>query len=387
MLSKTGRFPFIFTSSVSRQARFLSILSLVLGCTLFFLFYTHSFSDYIVFNKPSHPTPTHHTEQFVETKFGFQQDLDLLTYPSIDLKIFRNHKPHNFAIDIADGTKQETFATYFCSPNSSVHDPYFAATLNLVYRNLWSPTISSKSRPFTVFVAPFVTQEQRDILAGAGAVIHELDLVPWEPNVAGVWSRWRDQFSKLHFWNQSQYDTIAFMDSDAFPIKNIDSVFDDVHSLQCNESMLDEDEAVVKEEICNYGFAGVFNYGGGVNGGFLVVKPNHAMYQRLMRNYQRVDEYDNSVAEQSFFLWQFAEDGAFPAQMLPRKYNAFFPNEEDNGQVSVVHEKLWAIRDTDAPWLRDIWGTGWREMVEYFDSPKFLTDRERDGRLVIEGED
>jgi inositol 3-alpha-galactosyltransferase len=368
MLSKILRSLFLPRKGpTSSQKRFAAILSLSLGSVLYFILFTQLFSD--------------QHEQFIEAHSEFQDDLDALTYPSIDLKIFRHHRPHHYNTDVAtSGTKLETFATFFCTPNSSIHDPYFAATLNLVYRNLWSPTIATKrSRPFTVFVAPFVTQEQRDVLAGAGAVIIEIPLVHWEPNVVGVLSRWRYQFSKLHFWNQSQFDKIVYMDSDAFPIKNIDSVFDETHDQQCNELKLEEAELTAKDGLCHYIFAAVYHEDGGVNGGFLVIRPEQAMYQRLMRNYQRVEEYDNILAEQSFLIWQFASDGAFPVHELPRKYNAFTPLEADDGLVSVVHEKLWALSDSEAPWLHDIWGRGWKEMVEYFDSPKFLTDREKDG--------
>ena len=133
------------------------------------------------------------------------------------------------------------------------------------------------------------------------------------------------------------------MDSDAFPIQNIDSVYDEVPTQRCDESKLFPEDLADKDELCIYNFAGVANFGGGVNGGFLVVAPNVAMHQRLLRNYVKVDQYDNSVAEQSFFKWQFAEDGPFPALILPRKYNAYFPSPEDEGLVSIVHEKLWAL--------------------------------------------
>lgn len=324
---------------------------------------------------------------FKEDKYGFQDELSALIKPEISLANFKNYKPHNFV----QGTlsPQETFATFLCTRNGSMDDPYFAATLNLVYRNLWSPTIASKSRPFTVFVAPFITQEQRDVLAGAGAVIQELPLVPWEPTIDDVFARWRDQFSKLNMWYQIGYSRIVFMDSDAFPIANIDAVFDEVVEQKCDTTKvtLEDFTEPEKEGLCEFVFAGVDGLDGGVNGGFLVIKPNLAMHKMLLREYVKTDEYDNALAEQSFFRWFFAGDGAFPAQMLPRKYNAYFPNAEDEGHVSVVHEKLWSTDERRPKWLVNIWDDGWQEMVEFFDSPAFASARVRDGPAVTVGLD
>jgi alpha-N-acetylglucosamine transferase len=317
---------------------------------------------------------------FKEDRYDFQDELPALVRPDVSLATFRSHRPHNFIENTL--IPQETFATFFCTRNGSLLDPYFAATLNLVYRNLWSPTIASKSRPFTVFVAPFVPQEQRDVLAGAGAVIQELPLVLWEPTIEGVYVRWRDQFSKLHMWYQTQYSRIAFMDSDAFPIANIDAVFDEVVEQKCHTSRMTlEDWAEPeKEGLCEYVFAGVSDLDGGVNGGFLVIKPNLAVHKRLLREYMKTDEYDNTYAEQTFLRWHFAENGPFPAQLLPRKYNAYFPKDDDEGKVSVVHEKLWSLHNHRSEWLVNIWDEGWQEMVEFFNSPAFTLARDRDGQ-------
>lgn len=195
----------------------------------------------------------------------------------------------------------------------------------------------------------------------------------------GLYARWRDQFSKLHFWNQTQYSAIAYMDSDAFPLKNIDEVFDEVVVQTCNSSKLTPDEVVMKDALCDYKFAGVPNWGGGVNGGFLVLSPNEAMHARLLRNHVRVDEYDNNLAGQSFLKWQFAEEGAFPVQTLDRMYNTYFPNDDDEGKVSIVHEKIWKLSENQPKWLEGIWESGWEEMIDFFDGESFRKGRMKDG--------
>ena len=69
------------------------------------------------------------------------------------------------------------FATFFATRSPSIFDPYFMSTVQNVYRILWDPRSRSNQYPMIVFVAPFVTQEQRDIFAAGGAIVRELDLV------------------------------------------------------------------------------------------------------------------------------------------------------------------------------------------------------------------
>lgn len=175
---------------------------------------------------------------------------------------------------------------------------------------------------------------------------------------------------------------VVFTDSDVFPIKNIEEVSDEVKDQHCDLAKVTlEDFAEPKKEgLCDYILAGVRDFGGGVNGGFVVLKPNRAMHKRLLREFGKVDQYDNSQAGQSFFRWFWAKGGAFPAQMLPRGYNAYFPNAEDEGRVSIVHEKLWVAHNDTAPWLKDIIRDGWTEMVDFFNSDEFARAREADGK-------
>ena len=96
-----------------------------------------------------------------EVVYPFMGDV---TYPqpSLDLSTLAHFRPHN----LASSGAHPTYATYLSSRNTSLHDPYFVATQQIVYRTLWSPTIASAKYPFTVFVAPFIPNEQRNILAG-----------------------------------------------------------------------------------------------------------------------------------------------------------------------------------------------------------------------------
>lgn len=112
---------------------------------------------------------------FTGDKWFFQDDVQFPA-PKIDVRNLQRFAPHNY-----QGPGHETFATYLATRNGSIHDPYFCAAQQLIFRLLWEPKIKSRKYPITVFVAPFVDETQREILAAAGALVREIDLVAWHP--------------------------------------------------------------------------------------------------------------------------------------------------------------------------------------------------------------
>ena len=177
-------------------------------------------------------------------------------------------------------------------------------------------------------------------------------------------------------WNQTQFTRIAFLDSDAFPLQNIDDIFDISTPQKCVAQKLEPEDLTHEQEICDYIFAGTEMLDTKeINGGVAVLSPNTAMHTRLLRNMVKTDQFDASMVEQGFLNWQFNVSGPFPTNFLPRAYNGFFPQPDERFQLKVVHEKLWAL---------DLWGDNlfnstWTEMLQFYDSPNFLELRQRDG--------
>lgn len=314
----------------------------------------------------------------VEVEFPFQNDLPLEL--SVDLlRSLANHHPHNYD---PDGPKTYAFATFMATHNPSLKDPYYLAIHSLIYRLLWAPRSKTSKYPLVVFVAPFVTAEQRTLLSGAGAVVRELPLVEWEANVPNMQKRWRDQFSKLNMWKETEFARIAFLDADAFPLSNLDDMFNQASARSCDEAKLSVDDYLSDQHpVCeNFVFAGVpqdpFNPNGMVNGGLLLFTPSKRMHQRLLQNYLKMDRYDVSLVEQGFLGWQFSHEGAFPATPLAREWGAFFPQEEEEGKLKVVHEKIWVAKDG---WMQREWQDTWIEMSQFYMSPEFMEARTRDG--------
>lgn len=314
-----------------------------------------------------------------EPEFEFQKDLKL----DLPIEIFKSlsrNRPHNYAPN--HGLKQRAFATFMASRNPSIKDPYFLAIHSLIYRVLWSPRSRTAIHPFVVFVGQYATPEQRELLAGAGAVVRELAPLEWIPNVPGTQPRWKDLFAKLNMWNETEFSRILFLDADAFPLANIDAMFDLAPENACIEGKMQLDDFLADgTPVCEpYVFAGVphdpFNKNDiDINVGSMVFSPSEKMHQRLVQNYVKTDKYDCMMAEQAFLNWQFSVNGAFPASSLAREYGAFFPRQDEKGTLKVVHEKIWAA---EWDWLREEWQNGWQEMLAFYRSPKFAEERGTD---------
>lgn len=262
------------------------------------------------------------------------------------------------------------------------NSPYFAATQQIIWRLLWSPYASK--HPVVVFVCPFIEEIYRKTFAGQGAIVHELALYDLVGEETSVPERLQDQFAKLNMWNMTQYSSIAYLDSDAFPLANIDQVFDVVKTQKRAPGIATDDFP----EIESYAFAGVFTEtttsDSGIAGGFLVFSPDTVQHERLLENAKRVNEYEMSSMDQAFLNsgLGFGRSSPFPAQELPLYYNcdaSLYPQIEsgaiDPVEVKVLHEKLWLKTDLQTfssleIWA-DLWSVDWMSLSRFYDDPLF----------------
>ena len=324
-------------------------------------------------SKSSDPGDNNEGTGFNEMVFGFQDDLTQYHQPK-DLESLAQLPPKN--LNPKAKSHGPTFATYLSTRNSSIFDPYFLATEHLVYRTLWkSESKTTAGYPFTVFVAPFIPQIQRDLLSGAGAHVVELPLIDWKPTVS-IWARWRDLFSKLHMWAQTQFSFIAFLDSDAFPLQPLDDIFEISKPQRCKRELLThEDDKSRENKICDYVFSGVrMMYVEEINVGVTVFNPNKAMHQRLIRESSDPNNFDNNMAEQAFLNKYFGKESAFPTQFIPREYNGFFATADEEETLKVVHEKLWAFAG-EAKWAEKIFEKTHAELLRFYESTEFKSRR------------
>lgn len=75
----------------------------------------------------------------------------------------------------------------------------------------------------TVFVALIISEEQRGYFRAAGAVAKETALRSFVPKQSGPAGPPNDMFSKLEMWRQTEFSKITYLDSDAFPLVNVDA--------------------------------------------------------------------------------------------------------------------------------------------------------------------
>jgi alpha-N-acetylglucosamine transferase len=312
-------------------------------------------------------------------EFSFQQDLEL-DLPVDTLRGLSDHAPLHYD---PVGRKTYAYATFMATRNPSLKDPYFLAIHSLIHRILWSPRSRTQNNyPFIVFVADFVTPEQRALLSGAGAIVRELKPIPWHCD-SGAQKRWNDLFAKLNMWAETEFERLLFLDADAFPLTNIDEMFELAPVQSCIESKLQIDDFTSDQKpICEpYIFAGVpttpdITDSPEINVGAMVFTPSLGMHSRLVQNYLKTDHYDCKMAEQAYLNWQFSPLGAYPPTKLEREWGGFFPGEDDKGRLKVVHEKMWAL---GAGWVREEWERGWEEMKAWYESGEFLEERRRGG--------
>lgn len=300
--------------------------------------------------------------------------------PQEQIDLLKRYQPHN--LPNKDGY---AFATLLCTRNSSPDDIYLLATRVLLYRFLWHPSTRSSDKPMVVFVAPFVPQWKRDILLAEGADVVELPLVDIKPKTTNFNSeRWRDQYIKLNMWNETRFSKIAYFDSDAFPLRQMDEIFQISDTWHCKEDQLEEQDKPYAADMCDYTLAGVPIMAFpaiGVNGGMLVLSPNRYMLQRLLRMAPQTDKYDSGLMEQGLLEWAFDWQGPFPAHQLDRKYNGVFPTAEEADKLYVVHQKIWdkGYDKEGLTWATRIWDDSWKSMKAFYTSQKFIDARKRDG--------
>ncbi|OZJ06727.1 hypothetical protein BZG36_00341 [Bifiguratus adelaidae] len=122
-----------------------------------------------------------------------------------------------------------------------------------------------------------------------------------------VKKQFRDNFTKLKLWSYTQFDAIVYLDADTLVRDRVDDLF----------------TLVDKDSYPNDGFefaAALDNYGQwslDFNAGIMVLRPNHAVYQEMLRLLPQTDNYNVKWAEQGFLNEYFR----FRFLHLPEQYN------------------------------------------------------------------
>jgi inositol 3-alpha-galactosyltransferase len=302
--------------------------------------------------------------------------------PRRDFASLSNYPAHNI-----NEPSKFAYATFYCTRQPDMRGPYFESTQSIIWRLLWSDYRSKY--PVIVFVCPFIPNENRRIFRGQGAIVKEVELLDdIIPDEVIATKRWIDVLSKLNVWKEVEWKRIVFLDGDAFPINNIDDIFELVPEQQCKkEALSPQDRAVVDnsvrgEDMCNYVYAGVQQYAY-INAGMLVLKPNLDMHAKLINAARSTQDYDVRDLEQGVLKSEnaFADSGPFPVSRLPPVWNAvpeYYIKHRDegleatDGRIRIVHAKMW--NRLWGEWnnltaLNDMWELDWMKMCKFYDDP------------------
>lgn len=317
---------------------------------------------------------------------GSQTQLVSVPRPRRDFTAFAKYPPQN----IKDESRN-VFATFLCTKGSDPREISFVATQSLVWRFLWSEWHSKYS--FVVFVCPSVPTRERNILLGQGAIVKEVGYITGLKKDEHIPESLKDQYSIINIWKSSEYRKIGFVNVTAFPIRNIDDIFDKVPVQQCmvdrlssedSKAMMQVDKPAATE-FCAYTLGAVDHHGaGGLNGDVLVLAPNLLLHQKLVRDAARTDKYEVGRGLQGLFDSRitFHTDGPFPAHHLGEIYNAvgqfYIDNRLSSGEkaIRVVQDKLWdpeVVKDKKE--LGELWDQDWMQLCRFYDNYLFANAR------------
>lgn len=266
-------------------------------------------------------------------------------------------------------------------------DKYFTAARILCYQLLHHPQTRNRlNAPCIVMVTPDVSQAKIDRLVQDGATVQRIEKNLEFPayrhkndnRYIGVWN-------KLLIWKMTQYKRIIFIDNDAILLKPLDgilkepSVFMQRNRKNPNNVRLDEAPQPDK-----YLFSGIQDIGathewpwkapdpstncdtgceGRLNAGFMVIKPDPAMFDYFTSVLATPGKFNNELLEQNFLQHIFHADGNMPMSMIHPKWDIRISNYEDVvGGAHGLHEKWWVgirrygrDRDFDLEYVVQSW--------------------------------
>ncbi|KAJ9639069.1 hypothetical protein H2204_003977 [Knufia peltigerae] len=294
--------------------------------------------------------------------------------------------------DDTSGTgKRYAYATFYSSPADDTRpldeDKYFTATRVLLYQLLHHPTTkSNNSYPLLVLVPKHVDRNKTDILEREGATVVHVDVLNPDDStwVRPARASWAEQFTKLRLFNMTEFDRIAFVDSDMLLVTSLDGMFEEgvvqtpaLSALAQREN--DDDDRIKPDEAslpAEYVFVGVSDAGGphrhsvpeehdNVNGGFWVMRPDPVLYRYYLSVMNVPGRFDDSTMEQGLLNYAHRADGPMPYRHFKTgKWNMNWPSYGDveRGAAS-VHDKFWD--EGNAGWIdRQLVEMWWRMQGE-----------------------
>ncbi|WLI78706.1 glycosyltransferase family 8 protein [Kosakonia sp. H02] len=222
--------------------------------------------------------------------------------------------------------------------------------------------------PLVVMVTEKINAATRQHLRAQACEVREVPVVGPNPALVHRYAnaRFAEVWSKLAVWTLTEYQRVAFLDADMLVVQNMDEVFElplaegtlaACHACRCNPNQIARYPASWRPENCYYSWcedpqmnasppASVDNY---LNGGFLVLIPDKAVYQQMMARLAAKEDISDWVFAEQDFLNEMFRDRWLP---LHYGYNAL-------KTLPLQHPRMWDLTRVknihyiiDKPWHR-----------------------------------
>ena len=296
-------------------------------------------------------------------------------------EVFTKDAPHENlpkveTSDIRDYSK-EAYVTLLVPgdphPWSEGKVDYYFENIKIIAHRLFrnGTTRDPFNRPFIVLTGPSVPEKQVEILESHGAIVRRVPLI--EPPLGTVDMdrinpRYKDQFTKLHIWNLTEYSRVAYFDADTLLIRPVHTIFDTSTRPRGEEEWL---------------FAAVYDSGnsrqgghrndpgpedkGGwndnvFNAGVFLLYPTASQFNYIFTILKDPPKTDwTTFMEQDMLRWAYRDGGPYPWIRLSHLYNTQWCKAWDLDSAFVLHDKLWGPKSDEI--LQRAWYQAWGEMV------------------------
>jgi alpha-N-acetylglucosamine transferase len=224
---------------------------------------------------------------------------------------------------------------------------------------------SGSPYPLVVLVTDDIDAADREVLQDDGCVLHDVSPLRPASGLADSYAnaRFAQVWTKLAAWQLTDYERVVFLDADMLVTQSMDELFSfplgdgeiaACHACRCNPNRIASYPASWIPQNCFYTHCRgvehtsepevVDSY---LNGGFLVLTPDEAVYEQMVERLAEVDDLSSYVFAEQDFLNEFYEGRWVP---MPYVYNAL-------KTLAFQHPGLWDIDDVknihyiiDKPW-------------------------------------
>lgn len=221
--------------------------------------------------------------------------------------------------------------------------------------------------PLVVMTTDAIPLADREDLQAQGCVIHHVDPLYPRDDLDQYYAsaQFGEVWTKLRAWQLTECERVVFLDADMLVLQNMDELFTldlgdnqlaACHACRCNPNKIASYPASWQPKACHYTWqdrgepapAELDNY---LNGGFLVLKPDNAVFKALEQRIAAIDDLSAYAFSEQDLLNEVFEGRWL---VLPYIYNAL-------KTLPFQHSQMWQGDEVKnlhyilaKPWNRDL---------------------------------